>query len=125
MVVVAVKELIESSDEIVKYINETIMQDYDGFVDSGKQYYEDAAYVNGIVSQFYDMSDQIKEIVDNIAKTVDGIAVAMEGNAGRIADATQNVNDLSKDIDAIAIEMDDNQTVATMLQKETERFVKL
>ncbi len=125
MVIVAVKELIDSSDVIVKYINETIMPDYDGFVDSGKQYNQDAAYVNGIVSQFYEMSDQIKEIVDNIAKTVDGIAVAMEGNAGRIADATQNVNDLSKDIDAIAIEMDDNQAVATMLQKETERFVKL
>ena len=125
MVIVAVKELIDSSDVIVKYINETIMPDYDGFVDSGKQYNQDAAYVNGIVSQFYEMSDQIKEIVDNIAKTVDGIAEAMEGNAGRIADATQNVNDLSKDIDAIAIEMDDNQAVAAILQKETERFINL
>lgn len=125
MVVVAVKELIDSSDDIVKYITETIMQDYDGFVDSGKQYYEDAAYVNGVVSHFYEMSDQIKVVVENIAKTVDSIAVAMEGNAGRIAEATQEINDLSKDIDSIAIEMDDNRTVAAVLQGETERFVKL
>lgn len=125
MVVVAVKELIDSSDDIVKYITETIMQDYDGFVDSGKQYYEDAAYVNGVVSHFYEMSDQIKVVVENIAKTVDSIAAAMEGNAGRIAEAAQEINDLSKDIDSIAIEMDDNRTVAAVLQGETERFVKL
>ena len=125
MVIVAVKELMDSSDVIVKYINETIMPDYDGFVDSGKQYNQDSVYVNGIVSQFYNMSDQLKTLVDNIAKTVDSIAGAMEGNAGRIANATQNVNDLSKDINAIVIEMDDNQAVATALQGETERFVKL
>ncbi len=125
MVVVAVKELIDSSDIIVKYINETIMPDYDSFVDSGKQYNQDAVYVNGIVSQFDEMADQLKALVDNIAKTVDNIAVAMEGNAGRIADATLNVNDLSKDIGAIAVEMDDNQAIAVALQGETERFIRL
>ena len=49
----------------------------------------------------------------------------MEGNAGRIADATVNVNDLSKDIGAIAVEMDDNQAIAVALQGETERFIRL
>lgn len=125
MVIVAVKELIDSSDVIVKYINETIMADYDGFVDSGKQYNEDAVYVNGIVSQFSEMADKIKQLVAEITKAVDNIAVATEGSANSVANVTGNVNGLVKDIEAIAGEMDDNQAIAVALQAETEMFVNL
>lgn len=125
MVIVAVKELIDSSDIIVKYINETIMPDYDGFVDSGKQYNEDAVYVNGIVSQFSEMADKLKQLVDDITKAVDNIAIATEGSANSVANVTGNVNGLVKDIGAIAVEMDDNQAIAVALQAETERFISL
>lgn len=37
MVTLAVNDLVHSSSVIVSYINDTIMPDYDGFVDSGKQ----------------------------------------------------------------------------------------
>ena len=45
MVVMAVKELIDSSNSIVNYINENVLPDYDNFVDSGKQYNRDAVHV--------------------------------------------------------------------------------
>ena len=35
----------------------TYSQDYDGFVDSGKQYNEDAVHVNEIVTEFHGMAE--------------------------------------------------------------------
>ncbi len=123
IVIVAVKELIDSSNIIVKYINETIMPDYDGFVDSGKQYNKDAVYVNNIVSQFNEMAEKLKWLVDDITKTVENITTAIEDNTKNVSDVTENANLLSEDIKVIADEMKENKAIADRLYKETQKFI--
>lgn len=122
LVIVAVKELIDSSNVIVKYINETIMPDYDGFVDSGKQYNNDAVYVNNIVSQFNEMAGKLKWLVDDITKTVGGITTAIEENTKSVANVTESANTLSGDIKVIADEMNDNKAISELLHHETKKF---
>lgn len=123
MVTVAVNELVNSSSFIVSYINETIMPDYDGFVDSGKQYREDAEHVNNIVTEFYEMAEQLKLLVDNINGTVSNIATAIEGSAECVTDAATNTATLAEDVKAVADEMNENKVIADELYSETERFV--
>lgn len=123
MVTLAVNDLVNSSGEIVSYINETIMPDYDGFVDSGKQYNQDAEHVNGIVTEFNTMADQLKKLVDNINETISNIAVAIEGSAECVTDAATNTATLAEDVKAVADEMMENKTIAEALYAETERFV--
>ncbi len=123
MVTLAVNDLVNSSGEIVSYINDTIMPDYDGFVDSGKQYNQDAEHVNGIVTEFNAMADQLKKLVDNINETISNIAVAIEGSAECVTDAATNTAALAEDVKAMADEMMENKTIAEALYAETERFV--
>lgn len=123
MVTLAVNDLVHSSSVIVSYINETIMPDYDGFVDSGKQYNQDAEYVNGVVTEFYTMTDQLKRLVDNINETISNIAVAIEGSAECVTDAATNTATLAEDVKVVADEMTENKTIADALYAETERFV--
>ena len=124
MVVVAVKDLIESSNTIIEYINETIMPDYDGFVDSGKQYNQDAEYVNGVVLQFNEMAEMLKRLVDDITGTVSDIADAIENSAQSVTNVTSNATELAAEITLIANEMQDNKDVADALHAETLKFVK-
>jgi len=124
IVTVAVKELIDSSSVIMNYINETILPDYDGFVDSGKQYNEDAVHVNGIVTDFNDMAEKIKRLVDEITDTVGGIADAIEESTGSVTDVTVNTNALADDIQVVADEMEESKAIAETLYSETDRFVK-
>ncbi len=124
IVIVAVKELIDSSSMIVKYINETIMPDYDGFVHSGKQYNQDAIHVNGIVTQFNEMAEKLKRLVDDITQTVGNIATAIEGSAECVSGVTENANILAEDITVVANEMDENKAIADVLHTETERFIR-
>ena len=123
MVTLAVNELVSSSSLIVSYINDTIMPDYDGFVDSGKQYRQDAEHVNGIVTEFYEMAEQLKKLVDTINGTVSGIATAIEGSTECVADTATHTAVLAEDIKVVADEMNENKVIADELYAETEKFV--
>lgn len=124
MVTVAVKELIKNSDEIVSYINETILPDYDGFVASGKRYREDAVHVDDVVSKFNKMSVELKTLVSEISQAIDGISSAVDDGAEAISNAALNTNDLVKKIENIEEQMHGNNEVARLLKVETDRFVK-
>ena len=123
VVTVAVKELIESSSIIVNYINQTILPDYDGFVDSGKQYNQDAVHVNNMVQQFNEMSENLKNLIDNITRTVGGIATAIEGSSECVTDVAINAAGLAEDMQAVAERMDENKLIAEELHGETARFI--
>jgi len=123
IVTLAVNELVDSSGVIVSYINDTIMPDYDGFVDSGKQYSQDAKHVNRIVTEFYGMAEQLKQLVDNINGTTSGIATAIEGSTGCVTDAAANTTELAEDVKAVAEEMSENKVIADELYSQTEKFV--
>ncbi|MCM1282488.1 MAG: methyl-accepting chemotaxis protein [Muribaculaceae bacterium] len=125
MVIEAVKDLIDSADTIVKYINENILPDYEGFVNTGRQYSEDAVHINEIVSGFNDMSVNLKQLMDSITESINGINTAVDESASGTSKVAINTSDLVKDIGEIAEAMTDNRQIAGNLTEEAERFVRL
>ena len=124
MVTLAVNELVDSSSSIVAYINDNIMPDYDGFVDSGKQYRQDSEYVDGIVTEFCGMAEQLKELIDSINETISNISVAVDSSAECVVDAATNTASLAEDVQEVANRMEENKVIADELHSETEKFVK-
>lgn len=124
MVIEAVKDLIESADAIVKFINENILPDYESFVDAGKQYNEDAVHVNEIVTRFNNMSIDLKQSMGSILESINGINTAVNESADGATNVAANTSDLVKDIGEIADAMNDNKQVAGNLTEEADRFVK-
>lgn len=125
MVVEAVKELTGSADQIVSYINDNILPDYDGFVNSGKQYNEDAVHVNVTVNSFNEMSSKIRKLMTEITDSIRGISTAIDESANGVSSAALNTSDVVKDIVAIASEMDNNKDIADMLDTQARRFTNL
>ncbi len=125
MVVMAVKELIESSNTIISYINENILPDYDNFVSSGAQYSDDAVHVNTIVNKFNEMAEELKELVASITESMDGIAIAIDESANGISSAAANTQNLVENMGQITHEMENNSAVASTLKSEIERFKTL
>ncbi len=125
MVVVAVKELIDSSNQIVNYVNDNILPDYEGFVSSGKQYNDDAVHINETVSSFNNMAAEIKQLMANIADAMTGISTAIDESANGVSAAAINTNDMVKDIAEIAAEMDSNEKIAEELNVQAERFTNV
>lgn len=125
MVIEAVKDLIESSNSIVNYIDNSILPDYEGFVNVGKQYSEDAIHINGIVTRFNDMSVNLKQLMEGITEALDSINTAVDESTNGATNVAANTSDLVKDIGEIAEAMNDNRQIAGNLTEEADRFVKL
>ena len=125
MVTVAVKELIKNSKELVDYINNNVLPDYDNLVASGRQYNEDAMHVNDVVGQFNEMATNLTALVASITDAIDGISTAVEESANGVSTAAINTSELVKEIDMISVEMDNNSEVAGQLKNESAVFVKL
>lgn len=123
VVTVAVRQLIESSSVIVNYIHETILPDYDSFVDSGKQYSQDAVHVNTMVTKFNQMADNLKNLIDNITGTIEGIAEAIEVSSECVTQVAGNTSVLTEDVQAVAERMEENRMIAEDMKEETARFI--
>ncbi len=125
MVIGAVNDLIDSADTIVKYINENILPDYEGFVSVGKQYSQDAMHVNGVVTRFNDMSVNLKQLMRDITESINDINNAVGESAKGATNVAMNTTSLVKDISEIAEAMNQNRQVAGTLTDEADRFINL
>ncbi len=122
MVIAAVKDLVQCSDDIVKYINETILPDYDGFVESGKQYRDDASHVNEVVDTFHKMSANIQDLTANITEAISSVHISVEESSNAVSSAANNTNELVKEIEQITSEMNNTKDIADQLKNEAARF---
>ncbi|SFQ37526.1 methyl-accepting chemotaxis protein [Lachnospiraceae bacterium XBB1006] len=122
MVISAVKELIRNSNEIVDYINETILPDYNNFVEGGRQYNEDAQKMYETMQNFAQRSGNLKKIMGNMAGAIDDISRAVGESSDGIVSASNNVQDLVAGIGGIETKVRDNTEIATDLNNEAQKF---
>lgn len=125
MVIAAVHDLVQYSDEMVKYINETILPDYEGFVESGQQYREDASHVNEVVASFNDMSSNLMNLTMHISESINEINGSIAESARAVGTAAENTNELVRNIGVIATEMNSTRDIADQLKTEASCFERL
>lgn len=125
MVVRAVDALVENANAIVSYVNETILPDYEKFVDTGRQYRDDASYVNNTMNVFEDRTNHLMQIMQEISEAVNGIATAIEESALGVTNATENTSTLVSNIEIVNQEMGTNQQISLQLKQEADRFTNL
>ena len=125
MVVRAVDALVENSHAIVNYVNDTILTDYQKFVETGKQYRDDASYVNNTMNVFEDRTNHLMQIMQEISEAVSGITTAIEESALGVTNATENTSTLVSNIEIVNQEMGTNQQISLKLKQEADRFTNL
>lgn len=122
MVTQAVNELADNSNAIVDYIDQTIMPDYDGFVDTGMQYRNDAAYVNSAMDGFEERTLELRKIMQQTAASVRAISTAIEEGANSVSAVANSTNILVQNIDTVNAKMETNQDISNRLKDEADRF---
>lgn len=125
MVVRAVEALVENSHAIVNYVNETILPDYEKFVETGRQYRDDASHINTTMNVFEDRTNHLMQIMQEISEAVSGIATAIEQSASGVTSATENTSTLVSNIQIVNQEMGTNQQISLKLKQEADRFTNL
>lgn len=123
LIIETVHELTENASDLVSYIQETILPDYDTFVDAGIQYNKDANHVNEIVNKFHSMSDELQKQTESVQEYAKSISNSVLESSEGIHSAAVNTEKLSNQISNISTKILSNKEVANSLSKEAERFL--
>lgn len=122
LIIEVVQQLTNHANELVSYIQETILPDYDSFVDAGMQYSKDANYVNEIVNQFHIMSDELRSQTEQVQEFAESISKSVIESSEGIQNVATNTENLSDEIANISGHILENKEVANTLNREAERF---
>ncbi|WP_075720669.1 methyl-accepting chemotaxis protein [Roseburia sp. 499] len=125
MVIQSVNGLVNASEKIITYVNETILLDYDSFVEGGQQYNEDATQIDQNMAEY---ATEVKAVMSNMTEmteSIDGINSAVEESAKGVTDAAVNIDSLVQSISQVSTQMTENSAVAKNLKEESENFTNV
>jgi len=118
----AVQNLAGHSNNLVEYMTNSILPEFENFVNSGEQYRDNATYIEGIMNEFTLKTDDLKRAVNEIASSIDTITDAIAEGARGVTGAAESTQVLVTDMENINKRMDENQQIAAALQRETDIF---
>ena len=119
----AVHNLADNATNLVEYVNQALLPEFDKFVQSGAEYRENASYIENIMNEFSIKTDDLKQEVDEIASSINTITYAIEDGAQGVTGAAESTQELVENIENISNRMNENQNIAEKLQKETDIFI--
>lgn len=124
VVVAAVNNLSDNANELVGYIQNAILPEFEAFVESGVKYRDNASYIENAMQEFTAKTDMLKKNIDEIALSISAITTAVDEGAEGINGAAKSTQDLVEDIVNISDKMNENKVIAQTLQKSTHVFAK-
>ena len=120
----AVHNLAGNANNLVGYLNESILPEFGNFVESGIQYRENATYIENVMDEFTEKTDALKQAMDEIAASISTISVAIDDGAKGVNGAAESTQVLVGDMEKISSRMDANERIAGILEKGTAIFTR-
>ena len=122
MVTSAVEDLAKNANAMIQFIDETVLADYDKFVDIANTYHNDADYMDETLQTFYASADRLRNTMAQMAEGIDGINIAVDESAQGVTVAAQSTGALVEALVTIKGEADINSEISESLQDEVSRF---
>ena len=120
----AVHALIDNSNAMITFIEETVLPDYGTYADSGEQYNEDASYVSEVMNEFTEKTENLKNIMNNVVESIEGIAKAVEESANAVTSSAMSTGSLVEDMHTINEQMGSSKETVESLKAEADVFKK-
>lgn len=125
IVVNAVHNLSDNANELVAYLKEYILPEFEKFCEDGAKYKDNADYVESVMNDFSNKTEGFKSTFEDIAGSINSITTAIDEGVKGVSSAAESTQTLVNDMDNIAKRMDENQKIAGELDNETKIFSKM
>lgn len=122
MVTQAVEELAKNANDMLEFIDTTVLADYDKFEDVANRYHADADSMDDILREFKEKAQELADTMSNMTEGIDGINIAVDESAQGVTVAAQSTSQLVEALGAIKAEADTNKEISNQLQGEVKRF---
>ena len=123
-VIQAVNNLADNANDLITYLNDSIVPEFKNFAAGGTEYKSKADSIESMMSDFTKRMDSLRGTIEEIADSIDLITQSIDEGVNGVGSAAASTQTLLEDMENIAQHMDDNQLIATNLKQETEIFKK-
>ncbi len=121
----AVTNLSANAQNVLDFINTTVINDYDEFVETGTKYEETAVTMNEMLSKFDEKTTNLKNIMTEMIDSVDKINTSIQESTNAINVSAHNSTELVGTFSDISDAMDNNTNVSEQLSATASRFASV
>ena len=118
----AVGELANSSEYVLKVMENEVLRDYEKLIKVSEQYYNDGETIKVVVSNFAEAAENISMSMDEIAENMGQLSASVGEVARASTEIAGNVCDINQKSDEIVLETNKNAESAQKLSGLVEKF---
>ncbi len=121
-VISAVETLADNSNNMLSYVRDSVLADYDEFENVAQQYYTDAEDINAVLDSVNDNTVVLNTTITEMTSEIDYISKVINDCTQGIADATESTTGILESITTIHDDSESNREISLRLQEEVSRF---
>lgn len=118
----AVEGVVKDSMELLNFVDNQVIKDYDMLVNTSVQYAEDADMVQKVVIELNTISEQLNETIDQIRKAIDEVTIASGEGAEESSEIASKVSDITLKSNEVLKKVNDNKESSDKLNQLIEYF---
>lgn len=101
LVIIAVENLAKNSSEILKFVDQTVINNYEDFVNMSESYSNDAAYYTEVSKNIEDTAKELLIATKDITSAINNVAISAGEGANDAVKIANTANNLSLKSDSI------------------------
>ena len=118
----SIGELSRVSDELIRFLTENVLNDYDNLETLAKNYMEDAGYYSEISKDLSSGAKDVSSSVDEISKMLKSISDTQSELTNAVHDISDNLRDISSTSENVSDEAREVLDSISSLQDTTDKF---
>ena len=118
----AVDTLVGDSKSLITFINKDVTADYQGFVDTAKQYEEDAKNMEELSTFVSNIADNLSTTMNDVSTAINSIAEASQNAANETGTIMDSVDQVTNQVDDIENISEQQTDVANTLDSLVSRY---
>jgi len=122
LVMKSVQSLSFNAEEMLRFVEENVLHDYEGFVNATEEYNEGVVQINTVVESIENNIIKLEEEIKKMNDGLEGIALTVEDSAKGVENVTESAGDLVTAITQISDEAAENQKTSENLRSEVSVF---
>lgn len=121
-VIDAVTHLADDAENMLHFVDTTILSDYNRYEEVAKQYRTDSTFLDTILDDFSQKACLLEETMSDLQKSTSEISTSIETNTSEIVRVTESTEHLVSNIETIRSQANDNHRISNLLRTEVEKF---
>lgn len=118
----AFKNLSVNGNDLLKFINENVNRQFDSYLYTGEQYYNDSQYVSDMSNDLASMTRQITAAVNQVSSGIESMAQNSQESFMNTKEIQNNINDTAYGMEQLAKTAQNQAELAQKLNEIIQKF---